>query len=134
MVDLKNYKVNKIEIENRLKPGTRLKLQNRVKYNVNYMDDIKKCIGMLEFRIFDNDMNPFEIKIEMAAEFSFDLNDDKTYIHTASFDQLFPFLRMTVNTASSLTGMPGLIIPVLHLNRDAVTVGDPAGKEESPLN
>lgn len=48
MIELKGYKVNKLEIENRAKPGTQLKLQNQLKYNVNYMDDNKTCVGMLE--------------------------------------------------------------------------------------
>lgn len=134
MVELKAYKVNKIEIENRVKPGTQLKLQNQVKYNVNYMDDVKKCVGILEFRIFDAEMNPFELKIEMLAEFSYDESDERADIHTCSFDQLFPFLRMTVSSATSLTGMPGLMIPILKLNKDTVTVGTPPKKEESPLN
>lgn len=134
MVQLLGYKVNKLEIENRVKPKTQLKLQNQVKYNVNYMDEVKKCVGILDFRITDADMNPFEIKIELAAEFSFSETDQKPDIHTESFDQIFPFLRMIVNNVSSFTGMPGLMIPIMKLNKDTVTVGKPEEKEKSPLN
>ena len=134
MVQLLGYKVNKLEIENRVKPKTQLKLQNQVKYNVNYMDEVKKCVGILDFRITDADMNPFEIKIELAAEFSFSKGDQKPDIHTESFDQIFPFLRMIVNNVSSFTGMPGLMIPIMKLNKDTVTVGKPEEKEKSPLN
>ena len=38
MVELRGFKVNSLEVENRAVPGTELKLQNQVKYNVNYMD------------------------------------------------------------------------------------------------
>ena len=38
MVELRAFKVNKLEVENTVAPGTQLKLQNQVKYNVNYMD------------------------------------------------------------------------------------------------
>lgn len=134
MVQLLGYKVNKLEIENRVKPKTQLKLQNQVKYNVNYMDEVKKCVGILDFRITDADMNPFEIKIELAAEFSFSEGDQKPDIHTESFDQIFAFLRMIVNNVSSFTGMPGLMIPIMKLNKDTVTVGKPEEKEKSPLN
>lgn len=134
MVQLLGYKVNKLEIENRVKPKTQLKLQNQVKYNVNYMDEVKKCVGILDFRITDADMNPFEIKIELAAEFSFSEGDQKPDIHTESFDQIFPFLRMIVNNVSSFTGMPGLMIPIMKLSKDTVTVGKPEEKEKSPLN
>ena len=50
MVELRAFKVNKLEVENTVAPGTQLKLQNQVKYNVNYMDGDKKCIGILELR------------------------------------------------------------------------------------
>ena len=43
MVELRAFKVNKLEVENTVAPGTQLKLQNQVKYNVNYMDGDKKC-------------------------------------------------------------------------------------------
>ena len=68
MIELKGYKVNKLEIENKVKPGTQLKLQNQLKYNVNYLDDNKTCIGIMELRVADADLNPFEIKIEMVAK------------------------------------------------------------------
>ena len=134
MVAINAYKVNKLEIENRVAPGVQLKLQNQVKYNVNYMDDVKKCVGILGFRITDANLNPFEGKIEMAAEFSFGEEDEKADIHTQSFDQLFPFLRMVINNITSLTGMPGLMIPIMRLNKDNVIVGKPQEAEKSPLN
>lgn len=134
MVAINAYKVNKLEIENRVAPGVQLKLQNQVKYNVNYMDDVKKCVGILGFRITDANLNPFEVKIEMAAEFSFGEEDEKADIYTQSFDQLFPFLRMVINNITSLTGMPGLMIPIMRLNKDNVIVGKPQEAEKSPLN
>ncbi len=134
MIELKGYKVNRLEIENKAKPGTQLKLQNQLKYNVNYMDDRKTCIGIMELRILDADLNPFEIKIEAVAEFTYDESDEKTDIHTQSFDQFFPFIRQIVNTASSFTGMPGLIIPIMRLNKDTVHVNAPKSGENSPLN
>lgn len=134
MVAINAYKVNKLEIENRVAPGVQLKLQNQVKYNVNYMDDVKKCVGILGFHITDANLNPFEVKIEMAAEFSFGEEDEKADIHTQSFDQLFPFLRMVINNITSLTGMPGLMIPIMRLNKDNVIVGKPQEAEKSPLN
>lgn len=134
MVELKGYKVNKAEIESKVKPGTQLKLQNQVKYNVNYIDSENKCIGILDFRITDADMNPFEVKIEMVAEFSFGAEDEKPDIHTTSFDQLFPFLRMIIANLTSLTGMPALMIPIMKLNKDTVSVNKPDDKETSVLN
>lgn len=136
MVELKGYKVNKLELENKVKAGTQLKLQNQLKYNVNYIDDNKTCIGIMELRIADADMNPFEVKIEMVAEFTYGADDDKADVHTTSFDQLFPFVRQVVHTATSFTGMPGLMIPIMKLNKETVQVNNnpQAPTESSPLN
>ncbi len=135
MVQLKGYKINSISFENKVPNGTELKLQNQVKYNVNYMDTENVCVGILNFRVSDSDMQPFEIKVEMMAEFVYEPSDEKPDIHTASFDQLFPFLRQTINTITATSGMPGLMIPIMTLNRDAVSLGKPENSDEgSPLN
>lgn len=135
MIELKGYKVNSISFENKVKNGTQLKLQNQVKYNVNYIESENRCIGVLAFRVSDTAMNPFEIKIEMAAHFSYQDGDEKPDIHTQSFDQLFPFLRQIINNLTSMSGMPGLLIPIMKLNRDSVSVNKPTEEEESsPLN
>ena len=36
MIQMKGYKINSLEFENKVENGTQLKLQNHVKYNVNY--------------------------------------------------------------------------------------------------
>jgi len=136
MVELKGYKVNSVTFENKVKNGTQLKLQNQVKYNVNYIESENKCVGILDFRVSDADLNPFEIRIEMVAEFTYQNGDEKPDIHTGSFDQLFPFLRQIINNITTMSGMPGLLIPIMRLNRDSVSVGKPKEEdgENSPLN
>lgn len=135
MVELKGYKINSISFENKVQNGTQLKLQNKFKYNVNYMDADNKCVGILEFRVIDSEMNPFEIKIEMIAEFSYEPDDDKADIHVESFAQMFPFLRQIINNITTMSGMPGLLIPLMKLNKESVKVASPKNdEEESPLN
>ena len=72
MINMRGYKVNSLEFTNNVENGTQLKLQNQVKYNVNYMDAEKRCVGMLHFRVEDADNQPFEIELELVAEFSFE--------------------------------------------------------------
>ncbi len=134
MIELKGYKVNKISFENKVQNGTQLKLQNQVKYNVNYIDAENKCLGILEFRVSDAEMNPFEIKIEMIAEFTYGDEDEKPDIHVKSFDQMFPFLRQIVHSITSMSGMPGLMIPIMKLNRNTVSVGKPKENNNEQLN
>lgn len=133
MIELKGYKVNSISFENNVANGIQLKLQNQVKYNVNYIDADKKCIGILNFKVFDTDMQPFEIKIEMAAEFSFGESDEKPDIHVGSFDQIFPFLRQIISNITTMSGMPGLMIPIMHLDKNAVNVGTPTNNDEGDM-
>lgn len=133
MIQMKGYKINSLEFENKVENGTQLKLQNHVKYNVNYIDVENRCVGILHFRVEDADMQPFEINIEMAAEFSFDDGDEKPDIHVTSFDQLFPFVRQIINTTTSMSGMPGLIIPMMKLNRDTVAVGKPEKNDDEGM-
>ncbi len=133
MIELKGYKVNSISFENKVANGIQLKLQNQVKYNVNYIDADKKCIGILNFKVFDTDMQPFEIKIEMAAEFSFGESDEKPDIHVGSFDQIFPFLRQIISNITTMSGMPGLMIPIMHLDKNAVNAGTPTNNDEGDM-
>ena len=137
MIELKGYKINSIQFENKAQNGTQLKLQNQVKYSVNYVDAENRCIGILDFRISDADMNPFEIRIEMVAEFTYTADEQKPDIHTGSFDQMFPFLRQAVNTLTSVSGMPGLLIPLMKLDKSSVSVNNNADAddgESTPLN
>lgn len=137
MVELKGYKVNRLEIENKVKPGVQLKLQNQLKYNVNYMDDNKTCVAVMDLRVIDSQLNPFEIKLEAVAEFTHGDEDQKADIHTTSFDQLFPFIRQIIHTVTAFTGIPGLMIPIMKLNKETVQVNEknaPKGSDNSPLN
>lgn len=137
MIELKGYKIDSINFENNVPNGTQLKLQNQVKYNVNYVDAENRCIGILDFRITDADMNPFEIRIKMVAEFNYTEEEQKPDIHTGSFDQMFPFLRQAVNGLTAMAGMPGLLIPMMKLDKNSVSVNNNVNEDEgesSPLN
>ena len=136
MIELKGYKIESINFENNVPNGTQLKLQNQVKYNVNYIDAENRCVGILDFRITDADMNPFEIRIKMVAEFTYTEGEQKPDIHTGSFDQMFPFLRQSVNGLTAMAGMPGLLIPMMKLDKNSVSVNNNAEdeNESSPLN
>ena len=104
-----------------------------MKYNVNYIDAENKCIGILNFKVSDTDMQPFEIKIEMVGEFSFGKNDEKPDIHVNSFDQIFPFLRQIISNTTTMCGMPGLMIPIMKLDRNSVNVGMPIRNDDGEI-
>ena len=138
VVELKGYRINTITFENKVPSGTELKLNNQVKYNVNYKENSDICVGMLDFRVSEADMKPFEIRVQLVAEFTYGLDDDRSDIHVDSFDQIFPFLRQAISNITTLSGMPGLLIPMIKLNRDNVQVAnsqnDTSNNDEGMLN
>ena len=129
MVDLKWCRVLKIDYENTVAPGTQLKLRNSLKYNVRYIENERRCIGALEFRIADESLKPFSVKVTMEAMFTYAPEDEKEDIHVMSFDQIFPFLRQTVSTVTTMSGMAGLIIPLMRLNKQNVVANVEAPAE-----
>lgn len=134
MTQLKGYKINSLYFENKIQGSQQLSLQNQVKYNVNYIDNDNKCIGILNFRVFDTDMKLFEIKLEAVAEFVYDDGDEKADIHVDSFAQLFPYIRQAISSVTSMSGMPPLMIPIMRLERSSVNVADKENNEEGMLN
>lgn len=133
MVELKGYRVTSIDYDNKIAGGTQLKLQNQVRYNMNYFDAENRCQGILNFRITDADLKPVEIKVELVGDFVYQDGDDKADIHADSFDQLFPFLRQIVNNITSMSNMP-LLIPVIHLDRSSIQINEAKKQNNESLN
>ncbi|MCR5207860.1 MAG: hypothetical protein K6C14_05215 [Eubacterium sp.] len=133
MVELKFYKVTGINFSNRLQNGTELKLSNQAKYNISYFGEEKRCLGKLDFRVSDESMKPFEIRVEMEAVFTYEDGDEQPDIHVSSFDQLFPFLRQIIHETTAMSGMPGLMIPLMKLDRNSVSTQNNEAPAE-PLN
>lgn len=135
MVELLSFKVNGITFENKVPNGTEIKLAKQFSYNVNYFGEENRCLGMLDFRVNDEQLRPFSIRVEIEALFSYGEDDEREDIHTESFEQIFPFLRQIIHSTTAMSGLPGLIIPAVHIDKNNVKVADkPEGEESSPLN
>ena len=135
MVELLQFKVSSITFENKVQNGTEIKLGNKFSYNVNYFGEENRCEGLLDFRVSDEELRPFSIRVEMSALFKYDEGDERADIHTQSFEQIFPFLRQIIHTTTAMSGLPGLVIPALHINRDNIKIAEKTDSpESSPLN
>ncbi len=135
MVELLSFKVNGITFENKVPNGTEIKLAKQFSYNVNYFGEENRCLGMLDFRVNDEQLRPFSIRVEIEALFAYGEDDEREDIHTESFEQIFPFLRQIIHSTTAMSGLPGLIIPAVHIDKNNVKVADkPEGEENSPLN
>lgn len=69
MVELRGFKVNSLEVENRAVPGTELKLQNQVKYNVNYMDGERSVSAFWNFVCLMPTINRLMLKLMQLPNF-----------------------------------------------------------------
>ena len=135
MVELLTFKANSITFENKVPNGTEIKLNKQFSYNVNYFGNENRCVGLLDFRVSDEELRPFSIRVELEALFKYDEDDAREDIHTESFEQIFPFLRQIIHSTTAVSGVPGLIIPAVHIDKNNVKVADkPEENEESPLN
>ena len=135
MVELNTFKVSSINFENRVPNGTEIKLNKQFSYNVNYFGEEKRCLGKLDFRISDEELKPFSIRVELEALFTYGDEDEREDIHTESFEQIFPFLRQIIHSTTAMSGVPGLIIPAVHIDKNNVKVADKVDEgESSPLN
>ena len=117
MVELKWCKVNSIDFENKVQGGAQLKLKNSVNYNVRYIENENRCVGILDFRLIDDEARPFSVRLGMEAVFTYGPEDTKEDIPILSFDQLFPFVRQAVYSITSMSGMQSLLIPMMRLNK-----------------
>ncbi len=135
MAELLSFKVNSITFENKVPNGTEIKLAKQFSYNINYFGEEKRCVGMLDFRVNDEQLRPFSIRVEMEALFSYADGEEREDIHTQSFEQLFPFLRQIIHSVTAMSGLPGLIIPAVHIDKSNIRINDkPDTGESSPLN
>jgi preprotein translocase subunit SecB len=135
MTELRNYKVSSLTFENKVQNGTQLKLKNHFSYNVNYFEEDKRCVAKLDYRVEEENLLPFSIRVEMEALFTYEEGDDRADIHTESFSQLFPFVRQIIHTATAISGVPGLMIPMTRIEKSNVKIADrPETPEKSPLN
>ena len=136
MVELLTFKANSITFENKVPNGTEIKLNKQFSYNVNYFGEENRCVGVLDFRISDEQLRPFSIRVELEALFGYGEDDEREDIHTQSFEQLFPFLRQIIHSVTAMSGVPGLIIPAVHIDKNSIKISDKEKTEEesSPLN
>lgn len=135
MVELKSFKADNIVFENRVPNGTQIKLRNQFSYNVNYFGNENRCVGKVDFRVSDEELRPFSIRVELEALFTYEEGDAREDIHTESFEQLFPFVRQIIHSVTAMSGVPGLIIPAVHIDKSNIKLADKKEEEESsPLN
>ncbi len=121
MVDLRGYRTLDLSLKNQSKGGANVPLKHTFSYNVSLNPAEKKGIGFLNFSIKnDREEAGLSVRVSLVADFTYEEEDDRKFIHKESFRQLFPYLRMTVTNLCSCAGIGGIIIPNLKINDDQI--------------
>ncbi|MBR3645804.1 MAG: protein-export chaperone SecB [Lachnospiraceae bacterium] len=131
MVNLNGYVVNELDFTNELKAPGQLNLETRTNFNVQYMKDANRCIATCVVDMMEKTApNDFNFKISVRGIFEYEEGMSREEIHTATYDELFPFVRtITCNTFVN-AGLPPMMIQKVKMDPSKINVS--GGQEEKP--
>lgn len=119
-VDLKGYKVSKIEFVNKLDNNTQIKLGNKYSYNVSYSNQ-NLCKGEFEVVVTDNEKSDvFSITAVVEGIFTYEQGTPKEEIHVSTFKEIFPYVRSLVTTITANAGIKPIIIPAINIEEQSI--------------
>lgn len=116
-VELKAYKVDKIDFVNSLENGSKIALGNKYSYQVQYANGNNAAKGTFDIEVHDKE-NPekFKIHVIVVGLFAYDPNEKKELIHTETFKALFPYAKALVTTVTANCGIQPVIIPNINID------------------
>lgn len=119
-VDLKGYKVNKIDFINKMENNTQIKLGNKYAYNVSYgKNNVCKC--EFEVTVTDSDYSDkFGITAVVEGLFTYEQGTTKEEIHVLTFKEIFPYVRSLVTTITANSGIKPIIIPAINIEEQNI--------------
>ncbi len=109
-VQLKAYKVSRIEFNNAVSSTVQLKLNNKVSHNVKYNDN-GLCEATLKIEVLDKDHpNVLNITVEVKGIFEIKSGIEKEFVHVDTFKELFPLAKALVTTITANAGIKPIIV------------------------
>lgn len=119
-LNMKAYKISKIDFINNLVNGTKLELNNKYSYNVKYGQN-GVCEGILTVDITDKGGNKdFKISITVQGLFQYDPQTPREQVHVATFKEIFPYARVFVSNLTTSAGMPPIMIPPIDMDSQEI--------------
>ena len=104
-----------ISLVNKLPSGTKIQLETKYSYNVQYSNDLT-CRGELSARVSDKEHpDQFYISVKTVGVFSFEQGADKDLLHIETFRQIFPYVRALVSTVTVNAGIPPITLPQVDI-------------------
>ena len=109
-VQLKAYKVSRINFNNSVQSTVQLKLNNKVSHNVKYNDNAV-CEATLCVEVLDKEHpDVLNVLVEVKGIFEIKSGVEKEFIHVDTFKELFPLAKALVTTITANAGIKPIIV------------------------
>ena len=129
-VQLKAYKVSRINFNNAVQSTVHLNLNNKVSHNVKYTDGAV-CEATLCIEVLDKDHpDVLNITVEVKGIFDIKRGVEKEFVHVDTFKELFPLAKALVTTVTANAGIKPIIVQNIDIEEQEIYRFDMKGAEE----
>ena len=129
-VQLKAYKVSRINFNNAVQSTVHLNLNNKVSHNVKYTDGTV-CEATLCIEVLDKDHpDVLNITVEVKGIFDIRRGVEKEFVHVDTFKELFPLAKALVTTVTANAGIKPIIVQNIDIEEQEIYRFDMKGAEE----
>lgn len=129
-VQLKAYKVSRINFNNAVQSTVHLNLNNKVSHNVKYTDGTV-CEATLCIEVLDkNHPDVLNITVEVKGIFDIRRGVEKEFVHVDTFKELFPLAKALVTTVTANAGIKPIIVQNIDIEEQEIYRFDMKGAEE----
>ena len=129
-VQLKAYKVSRINFNNAVQSTVHLNLNNKVSHNVKYTDGAV-CEATLCIEVLDKDHpDVLSITVEVKGIFDIRRGVEKEFVHVDTFKELFPLAKALVTTVTANAGIKPIIVQNIDIEEQEIYRFDMKGAEE----
>ncbi|MBO5185056.1 MAG: protein-export chaperone SecB [Clostridia bacterium] len=129
-VQLKAYKVSRINFNNAVQSTVQLKLNNKVSHNVKYTNGAV-CEATLCIEVLDKDHpDVLSITVEVKGIFDIRRGVEKEFVHVDTFKELFPLAKALVTTVTANAGIKPIIVQNIDIEEQEIYRFDMKGAEE----
>ena len=129
-VQLKAYKVSRINFNNAVQSTVHLNLNNKVSHNVKYTNGAV-CEATLCIEVLDKDHpDVLNITVEVKGIFDIRRGVEKEFVHVDTFKELFPLAKALVTTVTANAGIKPIIVQNIDIEEQEIYRFDMKGAEE----
>ena len=129
-VQLKAYKVSRINFNNAVQSTVHLNLNNKVSHNVKYTDGAV-CEATLCVEVLDKEHpDVLSITVEVKGLFDIRRGVEKEFVHVDTFKELFPLAKALVTTVTANAGIKPIIVQNIDIEEQEIYRFDMKGAEE----